>query len=353
MNRHLLSCFCILWMTRVAVAGEAWVGDAVSLREAFATAGPGDVVLIEPGTYPATLLRGGGGTREAPVVLRAAEPDRPPLFGGGRSEGLHLVGVSYVELRDLIITSESSNAVNIDDGGDRERPARGIRLTNLVVRGATSEGGNLDGIKLSGVDGFTIAGCSVAGWGGHGCGIDMVGCHDGVITDSLLHGHGTANNGIQAKGGSSHITIRRSLILGFIERGVNLGGSTGAAYFRPPTFAGFEATDLLVEGCIFWGGNTPVAFVSSRDCTFRYNMVLYPQAWAVRILRENRMEGSQPTRAGTYAQNLIVWRRGELRKAMNIGSGTAAHTFSFEHNRWYCTNGYPRGEQMFPSMGDD
>ena len=343
----------VLLLGTTVRAEDIQVSQTQPLREAYAASSPGDVLLIAAGDYDHLFLRGGGGSEEAPVVLRAADPDDPPRFIGGRSSGIQLSGASHVELRDLIITSDSSNALNIDDGGDRDRPARGITLINLTVRGPAEADGNLDGIKLSGLAAFRITDCTITGWGGQGCGIDMVGCHDGLITGSTLDGLDNGHNGIQAKGGSAGIVIRGCTFRRYIERGVNLGGHTGAEFFRPPAFDGYEARDLLVEGCTFVGGNTPVAFVSSRDCTFRYNTVAFPKAWALRILRENNTQGSEPTSHGTYSHNLIVWNSGDLRTHVNIGKGTAPDTFHFEGNWWLSADAPRQSKPTLPTAETD
>src|SRR6185295_6848225 len=102
-------------------------------------------------------------------------------------------------------------------------------------------GGNCDGIKLSGVDEFRVASCTVEGWGtGGGSAIDMVGCHDGVVeSNNFLGASGagestSSGNGVQTKGGSANIVIRRNRFENAGARAINIGGSTGRQYFRPP-----------------------------------------------------------------------------------------------------------------------
>lgn len=346
--RNTLILFVIAaWLAAPALAKTFDVRDVKALREAFAAAEPGDVIRVAPGEYERAWLEGGGGSEDSPVVICGAEPERRPTFTGGKGEGMHLSGVSHVELRDLIITSDAGNGLNIDDGGKRDTPARGIVLRGLTVRGAAKGKGNIDGIKLSGLDDFHIVDCDVAGWGGQGCGVDMVGCHDGIIETSRFDGMNNGDRGIQAKGGSANIVVRDCTFRGYIERGVNLGGSTGEKYFRPPTFTGYEARDITVLHCIFVGGKTPVAFASSTNCTFHNNLIAYPDKWAVRILRENRFEGSQPTGRGTFTHNLIVWRGDALRPAVNVGPDVSADTFRFEGNWWYRTDA---AEESRPSL---
>ena len=103
--------------------------------------------------------------------------------------------------------------------------------------------GNRDGIKLSGVDDFRVEGCTVERWGSGGSGIDMVGCHRGEIVGcTFRHGDTTGDSGVQAKGGSRDVVIRRCRFEHAGQRAVNLGGSTGLAFFRPKP-EGYEARD--------------------------------------------------------------------------------------------------------------
>ncbi len=46
--------------------------------------------------------------------------------------------------------------------------------------------GNRDGIKLSGVTDFKTERCVIEQWGDEGQGIDMVGCHQGIINNCIL-----------------------------------------------------------------------------------------------------------------------------------------------------------------------
>ena len=175
------------------------------------------------------------------------------------------------------MSGATGNGINIDDGGSPDTPAHHVVLRGLVVRdiGPT---GNRDGIKLSGVDDFRVEGCTVERWGDRGSGIDMVGCHRGeVVGCTFRHGDRQGDNGVQAKGGSGEIMIRRCRFEHAGQRAVNLGGSTGLAYFRPRP-QGYEAKDITVEDCTFVGSMAPVAFVGVDGAAVRHNTIYRPRA---------------------------------------------------------------------------
>ena len=152
---------------------------------------------------------------------------------------------------------------------------------------------------------------------------------------------------MQAKGGSRRITIRRCGFTHAGGRAVNLGGSTGADYFRPAD-ASSEAADLVVEDCLFRGSMAPVAYVGVAGATVRNNTIWRPRRWIARILQENTAAHLARCRDGRFERNLVVFRSSELRTAVNIGAGTEKDTFQFLHNEWRCLDGRPAGERLLP-----
>src|SRR6185312_6655030 len=153
------------------------------------------------------------------------------------------------------------NGLNIDDGGRAGTPSHHVTLRNLRVADVGPRG-NVDGIKLSGLDDFRVVNCTVERWRSDGSAIDMVGCHRGVVSGCAFKGGGS--NGVQIKGGSADVTVRGCRFEDCGERAVNAGGGTDKPFFRPPLEtqpAGkrYEATNLTIEGCTFVGGEAAVA----------------------------------------------------------------------------------------------
>lgn len=324
------------------------VRDTGQLRRALSSATPGTQILLAPGTYDGGLhVTGVEGAEGRPIVVAAADPRNPPVISGGGT-GLHLVQPAHLELRDLVVTGARSNGINIDDGGTFATPAHHIVLSGLAVRNIGPDG-NRDGIKLSGLDHFRVERCTIERWGSGGSGIDMVGCHEGVIEAcTFRHGDQEGGSGVQAKGGSRDVTVRRSRFEHAGHRAVNLGGSTGLRFFRPKV-QGYEAKGITVEGCVFVGSQVPIAFVGVDGATVRFNTIYRPTAWVLRVLQETRAEGFVPSRNGVFTDNLIVFRSAELRTHVNIGSGTAPETFRFARNLWYCEDNPARSRPSLPS----
>lgn len=339
----------VLWSagTRCDPPSEVAVSDLGALRRALSDAGPGVTIRVAPGEY-----RGGfsieklHGEPGRPIVVAAADPANPPVFVGPDS-GIHLTDPAHVELRDLVFDGSARNGINIDDGGTMESPAHHVALRGLVVRNV-GPAGNLDGIKLSGVVDFRVEGCLVERWGDRGSGIDMVGCRRGEIVGcTFRHSDQKGDHGVQAKGGSAEILIRRCRFEHAGQRAVNLGGSTGLAFFRPEP-DGHEARDVTVEDCTFIGSMAPVAFVGVDGATVRHCTIYRPARWVFRILQETREPGFVPCRGGQFTDNLIAFRSDELSTPINVGDATAPDTFSLARNAWYCLDDPSRSRPDLP-----
>ena len=323
-------------LTRVTVR------DTDALRRALSRARPGTRVELAPGVYRGGLyigkLRGEPGK---PIVICAADEKNPPVFKGG-SVAMHLVEPAHVELRCLTFTGHRGNGLNIDDGGSFDTPAHHIVLKGLTVTDVGPRG-NRDGIKLSGVADFRVEGCAIERWGTGGSAIDMVGCHRGIIVDNLFrHREGVwGNSGVQAKGGTSDIVVRGNRFENAGGRAVNIGGSTGLRFFRPPLKKWdtpyCEARNIRVEGNTFIGGLAAVAFVGVDGALVRFNTIYCPGKWVARILQETRAEGFVPSRNGEFSDNIVVFRSDQWGESgVNIGPNTAPDTFQFVRNFWFC-----------------
>lgn len=330
-------------------AQDVTVSSVPELTAAARSVQPGTTIRIEKGDYPGgVLLENLHGAPGRPIIIKGADPKNPPRFIGGGS-ALQLSRVSHLEISDLKFERARGNGLNIDDGGDYDKPSHNITLRRISVSDLPK--GNNDGIKLSGLDDFRVEDCQIARWGGSG--IDMVGCHKGLILNCTFDQGG--DSGIQAKGGSSEVTIRQCRFSDFGLRGVNIGGSTGREFFRPPLAAlpagsRFESKKITVEGCTFINGGAPAAFVGTVSSTFRFNTILNPGRFALRILQETSTADFLTCREGSFSDNLIVFRSDNWGSGgANVGPATAPETFSFARNWWYCQDSPNRSRPTLPA----
>lgn len=307
--------------------------EYATLSAAAAAAGPGDRIVVHSGSYAGEYVSGLQGTASQPIGIVAASGETPPVFGSSGT-GLQLSDPVYVLVEGIVVDDCTDNGMNIDDGGDYSTPAGPIVIRNVTIRDV-GPSGNHDGLKMSGVDDFVVYGNTIETWGDGGSGIDMVGCHDGLIVGNTLRHTASLSdaNGVQAKGGCRNVEIRGNLFENPGSRGVNMGGSTGDDYFRPLGI-GYEASEIVVIANVFVGSGAPAAFVGCEGgCLFGHNTIYRPETWVVRILNE-RPDLVAETRDGRFLYNIVVVDSA-LRTFINVGPDTDPSTFTFDGNLWY------------------
>jgi hypothetical protein len=317
------------------------VKNSDELREALGKLAKGDVLKIGPGDYP-------GGNHVSGIedlAVEALDVKSPPHFKGGK-QAWHFSRCAGLKLRNLKCSGQSANGINLDDGGKREEPVKGILLEGLEVSeiGPT---GNFDAIKCSGLQGLQIKSCAISGWGGQA--IDLVGCSEVLIEGCTITGKPgfSQHTGPQFKGGCRDVTITKCVLKHAGERPIQAGGSTGLDYFRPPGVK-YEAKDIFIRENTIEGGMCAAAFTGVDGAEFTGNKILNPEKWVFRVLQETREEGFAPCRNVKIAGNEIRFLREKVGSEVNVGEGTAVETFRFENNRWIATDRPERSKPKLP-----
>ncbi len=325
-----------------------------TIQYAAGLATPGTAIVIHPGTYyESVILNNLAGTSEAPIWIGGASGEGRPIITGG-NEAIHLFSAKYVVLHDLEIRNTAYNGINADDSSNDANPTASHHLLfkNLFIHdiGGT---GNQDGLKLSGIRDFIVVNCQIMRCGGgvSGSGIDMVGCHRGLIIKNEFQN--MSGNAIQVKGGSSDVEIRWNRIWQGGARAINIGGSTGFDYFRPPlstTEPNFEASNIRVLSNIIEYSSCAFAFVGSVNSVAANNTIVNPTTWIFRILQETVTSPSYtflPSGNNNLENNLFYFDRSDISTFVNIGPNTDSASFSFRHNLWYAHN---NPNQSTPSL---
>lgn len=301
-----------------------------NITAAAGAADPGDTILMHRGIYAGNQqLRGLQGTANHWVYILAAEKGAVVFEGG--TAAWKGSSAAYLHIEGIVFTGQTGNGLNIDDGSNAASPAHHIVFRHCTFRNIAATGNN-DLLKLSGVDDFSILQCTFLNGSPGGSGIDMVGCHNGVIRQCRFENMGA--NAIQMKGGSRNILIEGCLFKNAGSRAINLGGSTGIAFFRPAD-ASYEAAELKVYSNVFTGSEVPVAFVGCIQSEVINNTIYKPGRWVIRILQENK-DTLRFAKCGSNSfRNNMVYVDSQLRTACSIGPGTAAESFSFSNNLWF------------------
>lgn len=301
-----------------------------TLTAAAHLAQPGDTILVHEGTYAGgEFVDHLQGTASAVIHILAA-PGETVRYSGGTNAWQFSDG-AYLHIAGFIFEHQTGNGLNFDDGGTYDTPAHHILFEHCIFRDMDATGNN-DLLKLSGIDSFEVRSCTFYNGAEGGSGIDMVGCHDGLIIGSRFENLGS--NSIQAKGGSRNIRIEKNVFMHGGDRALNLGGSTGLPYFRPLN-APYEAADLKVYANVFIGSTAPVAFVGTIHTEVINNTFYLPEKWVLRILQETVDPDRFPPCGQNTFSNNIIWLDHQVSVECNIGPNTAPETFMFSNNLWY------------------
>jgi hypothetical protein len=334
----------------VATGGNDSTGNGsagnpfASIERAAQVATPGTAIRVHAGTYAGgQYLEGLAGTPAAPIWIGGAPGEARPVLEGG-AEAIHFTRVRYLVVHDLEVRNTTANGINMDDGGDVNDPdaTRHVVFRNLYIH-HIGTGGNNDCLKLSGVNDYFVLDSEIGFCSTGGSGIDHVGCRGGLIAGNYFHDTG---NAIQAKGGSEDIEIRENRFVNGGGRTLNIGGSTGFAFFRPPlstTQPNFEARDIRVVANVIEGDTqAPIAFVGAVNSLAAHNTIVAPSSrWLLRILQETPSASPPYTflQSGnnTVAGNVFYFSTTNppFSVHLNIGGDTAPATFTFARNLWY------------------
>jgi hypothetical protein len=314
-----------------------------TLEYAANLATPGTAVVVHEGTYAGDgYIADLSGTADAPIWIGGAPGEtRPAIDGGGQA--FQLSRARYVIVHDLEIRNSTNNGINADDGADYANAdaARFIVFRDLWIHDVGA-GGNQDCLKLSGLNDYWVLASEFerCGGGTSGSAIDHVGCHAGLIQGNDFHDLDEGGNAVQCKGGAADIEIRANRFENAGQRGVNMGGSTGFEYFRPPlsmSEPNVEARDIRVIANVFVGGVTPFGFVGCVDCLAAHNTIVDPQNWVFRILQETTSTAEYeflPASNSRFVGN-IVYFDGAVGTAVNVGPDTDPDSFTIANNLWY------------------
>src|SRR5262245_21070434 len=319
-----------------------------TIARAARSISPGTAIYLHAGTYPGgTFLTALRGTAARPIWIMGAPGEARPVIAGG-SQGLYLTRPRYVVLQNLEIRDTADNGINVDDGEEVANldAARFVLFRDLDIHDAGKQpSGVANCLKMAGVNDVLILGSRFArcgnGPGSGAVGVDGVGVHRARLSFNRFIANGFG--GVQFKGASRDIEIRSIFFQNTGWRGVNMGGSTGEPFFRPPLAVSglnYEAARIQVVANVFDGSEAAAAFAGCLDCQFNHNTVVNPSKWVLRILQETLTIGRYRFASagnGVVAGNIFYFRRADLNAGedINVGTDTDPRSFSLVRNLWY------------------
>lgn len=348
--RTLLLAAILCSISLPASGADLTANADYELHMALKAAKPGDHIKLGAGPFKGGFFSTGlQGTAEKPIRISGPSAEKPAVFDA-ESTVMQLVQSAYIELANLHISRAGGSGFMFDDGGKEPFSCHHItihhcRLDNIGPAGTACS------IKFAGVSDFSIHHCTFQDWGVSGDAVDGVGCRRGVVEDcTFLAGRGAA--AVQFKGGSEEVAIRRCVFHEAQGGGINVGGSSGMAFFRPKP-QGFEARKIVVEGNTFIGGVAAVIFANADGADVRYNTIYLPKQWAFRIHQQTVREDFTPCRNGRIEDNIIVFKANWYEGGINIGPKTAPETFTFARNLWYCADAPAKSAPRLPTKEVD
>jgi hypothetical protein len=345
--RVLLLLFFAQFCAAPNIAATLHVGSGfqyAQLIQATAVCKPGDTVLVHAGNYAGGLsISNLQGTSTKWIFVLTAPNETVTFVGGGNA--WQLSDAQYVHIRGFTFQQQTGNGFNIDDGGTFDTPSHHVVFEACIFQNINATGNN-DLLKMSGIDDFEVKACRFLNGSAGGSGIDMVGCHKGNIHHCHFENQGS--NSIQAKGGSRDIRIAHNLFKNGGLRALNLGGSTGLAFFRPLD-ATYEAAELKVYANIFVGSQAPIAFVGCIDSEVINNTFYLPTKWVIRILQETvDVTRFAPCGKNTFKNN-IIFHDNQVATDCNIGPNTDPASFTFANNLWFHSQNATWNGPVLPS----
>ena len=352
---------------------------------------PGTVVRIAPGRYVGYHQLGNqAGTAAAPIVITALDPQNPPVFADSINVGLQVINCSYLTLKNLRFENNGDIGLHVVWTPPAERsydimsPSNHITVEDVtILNTGTADAGNHDGLKISGIDYFTVRNVTVQTWGaGGGSGMDIVNSQYGLIEDS----HFAFPNrppagliyGMTMKCGSRDIVVRGNY---FDDAGIEviqIGQDSGLYGFRNPigtvladgSVLNYEARNIEVYGNTIVGGGFPIMWMKSTQTYVHNNTIVmpepsvwvsgYPDAISRSILKITSWTNDGLLRAnhGRFENNLIVYNYGGLAswgqpfvRYLNDGDPSLA-TFTFASNAWYQLDVASQGLHLPNTVGD-
>jgi hypothetical protein len=136
-------------------------------RAKSASLQPGDVVIVKPGTYDASV--GGSwsepaiypavsGTATQPITFRAVPRHGAVVQGGGAAPAIGSRGRNYVVIDGFVVTSTNPKGVAVFGAGDYAK-VKGVSIVNNIIYGIHNSDpyDNTDGIRVEYASGTRIS----------------------------------------------------------------------------------------------------------------------------------------------------------------------------------------------------
>ena len=271
---------CALAGLGAAQAETVPVATVDELGQALADALPGTEIVLAPGDYGPLLLRGGGGTAEAPILLRSADPADPAVF-----DAMNIRAVQHLVLQDLTFDYRFAN----DDDSDR-RPFQVIESAGIAIRDSLFDG-DLGPVITDGADRLPTAfGLSVRDTSG----FDLSGSEIRLFLRGAVFAQ---SSDLTLRGNVLHAIRSDGLNFVAVQR-VRMEGNTIRDFLRAGDLT--DHSDMIQ----FWtaGARTPSTDIIIRDNVLNSGAGLYTQS----IFMRNEAVDGGTAGAEMFYRNVLI-----------------------------------------------
>ena len=301
------------------VGNSIEVDDVQSLRAALSAASAGDVILLAPGTYaPGNSTQGdsyGGknrdayfmgnadGTENAPIVVKAKDPNNPPILQGARtSDSTYILWIrgDYWMLQDLVLEKGGKGLI-LDDS------------SHSVVSNVSVENIGQEGIHLrSGTSDTLIDRCETTDTG-----VASAGIGEGIYVGSDgKHWPGNAEFFDEKCYGN---IIRRCIIKRCRAEGIDIKEGT----------RGTIVEDCEIHGDLISGENHADSFIDLKGNTARVHGNVFHQGNNAKVTRGVAVVYRVTDPSTTANENWIYDNDFD----MDFSSGYMVHAYRGQDNR--------------------
>ena len=301
-----------------------------SLAQAFASAQPGDTIVLAAGTYTqasGNLAFSASGTASHWITIEGATTAGAamPLIDLAGAGELTLGG-SYVLLEGVEIEHGGGNNLHVASGGTpvQDVIVRGCKIHDLTSGPGAAIKVNSDysGSPTGSISLVYLEGNDVSGSIGNAV-IDGVAVEKAVARGNTIHDNDVGDHGIFFKGGSSEILLENNLVHGIHSNAaIQLGGVTGSQYFDPahPDVEGYDevARNNLVTDC----DDAVFQIEGCAHARVEHNTVVSQTGFAVFRLNQ----GSSSTGAASDDSDVQIVNNLVLATLPSMTDGTAGGT---------------------------
>jgi Right handed beta helix region len=313
-----------------------YVAGAAALRQAMATAKPGDTITLAPGVWPVSgqaIYAVAGGLPGKPIVLRAARLGDATLQLA-TAEGFAIAAPNWI-VENLVIVGTCEKDDWCEHAFHITGKAENVVIRNNRIRNFNSaikaNGKNGDWTDRLLVEGNTLSNDKPRDTGYPVTTIDVVGASDvrivgNVIADFAKKGADRRSYAAFVKGNGANNRIERNLVIcewqhsGGFRAGLSLGGGgTGEQFCRGGSCPVEDSSSVIASNVVSGCSDVGVYLREARDARVENNLLHATRGVDLRFAVTNARIANN-----VIDGRVMAWNGSRAEEAGNVESRLAA-----------------------------